>query len=110
MINTTDYSNWINEHVSNWYKLEVDSYQPNPVPNATTDFNLFARDDYNDAVEADAMIRLLPRLLEAGIDPAIVSDLAIWSRQFWPLGNWQPYIIYLDESDLDEGEDNMPVK
>ena len=75
--------------------LEQSGYQPrlNPANNPTMPAgwqhtNLFAHDGASDAVEADAMARLVPRFLELGVECQLVQRLANWSARFWPSHDW----------------------
>ncbi len=75
----------------NWYKLEVDTYVPRAEPYEVTQSKLFAPNGAGDAVEADAMFRLIPRLADIGTEPSAVNGLIDWSKQFWPLGDWESF-------------------
>ena len=75
----------------NWYKLEVDTYLPRTEPYEVTQSKLFAPNGASDAVEADALFRLIPRLADIGTEPSAVNGLIDWSKQFWPLGNWESF-------------------
>ncbi|MFY0654948.1 MAG: hypothetical protein JXQ96_23155 [Cyclobacteriaceae bacterium] len=47
--------------------------------------------DSLDAIEADAINILLPKLQEIKVDENIISDLAQWAESMWPKGNWERY-------------------
>lgn len=47
--------------------------------------------DTLDAIEADAINILLPLLQDLEVDPEVISELAIWAEQMWPLGDWERY-------------------
>ena len=75
----------------NWYKLEVDTYLPRAEPYEIIQSKLFAPNGASDAVGADALFRLIPLLADIGTEPSAVNGLIDWSKQFWPLGDWESF-------------------
>ncbi|SVC20393.1 uncharacterized protein METZ01_LOCUS273247 [marine metagenome] len=37
------------------------------------------------------MFRLIPLLADIGTEPSAVNGLIDWSKQFWPLGDWESF-------------------
>ena len=76
-------------NADNWYRLESTNYLPIEEPDAVTNFEIFSNQGAGDAIEADALYRLIPLLHEIALEPSIVQDLAAWCGEVWPLGDWQ---------------------
>ncbi len=87
-------------NADNWYKLESASYLPIEEPDEVTKFETFSDQGAGDAVEADALWRLVPRLHEIGLEPGLVQDLASWCTSVWPLADWQMRAIDSDRDGL----------
>ena len=90
---------------ANWYRLEEESYVPKEEPYSVTKSKLFTNNESGDTVEADTMYRLIPRLATLGVEPSVVNGLIDWSKQFWPLGDWESFRV---DPWLDSDDDGMP--
>ena len=106
---TQDYapSDWPRTDMRNtggdfWFLIESENYIPQLEPDEVTDHYLFSVNGERDAIEADAMYRLIPRLYETGIEPALVNELADWCASVWPLPDWQ---MWATDSDGDRLHD-----
>jgi len=72
-----------------WFLVENEDYIPVEEPDSVTRGYLFSVNGERDAVEADAMYRLIPRLNETGLEPSAVQALSDWCAEMWPLSDWQ---------------------
>lgn len=89
-------------NADNWYRLESSSYIPIEEPDQVTKFEIFSNQGAGDAIEADALYRMIPKLSEIGLEPSYVQELADWCASVWPLVDWS---MWATDSDGDRLHD-----
>jgi hypothetical protein len=78
-----------------WYQLETAAYVPVPEPatrgpcDSSAEGPVNVLFDITTLKNADGMLRVIPRLRNLGVDPALISELVAWSKAAWPAGRWE---------------------
>lgn len=93
-VNEYDESDWTRTNIredggDNWWQILGPDALPMREPDRVTNFKLFAQSGIRDAIDIDAMYRLIPRLHELGLEPSTVQGLVDWCAEMWPLADWQ---------------------
>ena len=91
----------------NWYRLEPESYIPVEEPDAVTGYNLFGETGASDAIEGDALFRLIPLFHAMGMDSSLVGQLANWCASVWPAADWQMRASDSDGDGLHDGWEGL---
>lgn len=85
-VNEFPISDWPRAESGDWLTLEWEDHVPSEDIDNLGNNNFWATSKHN---HADYFYRLMPKLMELGVDCNPTNDLIDWLEQVWPLGDWR---------------------